>query len=79
MTLYLPTGVLVDPTQSRDPNDMKEDERIAEMGKPRLGDMNKIRVTIKESTEFKVRSTRWVQFYVREYLQHKVTRNFTIR
>jgi len=38
----------------RDPNNMKEDERIAEMGKPRLGDHDKIRINIKESAEFKV-------------------------
>ena len=49
------SGVLVDTTQTRDPNDMREDERIAEMGKPRLGDTNKVRVTIKESSEFKVK------------------------
>ena len=54
IALSFATGVLVDPTQTRDPNDMREDERIAEMGKPRLGDTNKVRVTIKESSEFKV-------------------------
>lgn len=46
--------MLVDPTVIRDPNDMREDERIAEMGKPKLGDHSKIRVTVKESQEFKV-------------------------
>ena len=45
---------MVDPTVTRDPNDMGEEERIAEMGKPKLGDIDKVRVTIKESTEFKV-------------------------
>lgn len=44
---------MVDPSMTRDPNDMGEDERIAEMGKPKLGDIDKLRVTIKESTEFK--------------------------
>lgn len=47
-------GVVIGPTASRDPNDMREDERIAEMGKPRLGEHIMCRVTIKESVEFKV-------------------------
>lgn len=31
-----------------------EDEKIAELGRPRLGDNSKCRVRIKESMEFKV-------------------------
>ncbi|XP_067938835.1 sodium/calcium exchanger 1-like isoform X2 [Watersipora subatra] len=52
-TLQEDAGLVVMQSPKRDPNDMVEDERIAEMGKPRLGDINKVRVTIKESTEFK--------------------------
>lgn len=32
-----------------------EDEQLQELGKPRLGDIIKIRINIKESQEFKVR------------------------
>lgn len=38
----------------KDPNDMTEDERVAEMGKPRLGDISKVEVNIRESEDFKV-------------------------
>ena len=38
----------------RDPNDMTEEERVAEMGKPRLGEITKIQVNITESEEFRV-------------------------
>lgn len=40
--------------QKADPNDMTEDERVAEMGKPRLGDITKIQIDITESEEFRV-------------------------
>lgn len=33
---------------------MTEDERVAEMGKPRLGDITKIQIDITESEEFRV-------------------------
>ncbi|KAF6031619.1 SLC8A3 [Bugula neritina] len=53
--LTLVAGLAVDQNAlPRDPNNMKEDERIAEMGKPRLGDHDKIRINIKESAEFKL-------------------------
>ena len=42
-----------EPVQ-RDPNDMTEEERVAEMGKPRLGEITKIQVNITESEEFRV-------------------------
>ena len=47
---------MVDTSIVKDPNDMAEEERIAEMGKPKLGEIDKMRITIKESTEFKVSS-----------------------
>lgn len=50
------SGIMVDTSIVKDPNDMAEEERIAEMGKPKLGEIDKMRITIKESTEFKVSS-----------------------
>ena len=37
-----------------DPNNMTEEERVAEMGRPRLGDVPRIEVNITESEDFKV-------------------------
>jgi len=39
----------------RDPNLMTEQEKIAEMGKPRLGDQTRVTIVIRESADFKVR------------------------
>ena len=38
--------------------DMNEEERIAELGKPRLGEISKVSIHIRESMEFKVRDGR---------------------
>lgn len=37
-----------------DPNDMTEEDRVAQSGKPRLGDVTSIQIIIKESADFKV-------------------------
>ena len=52
------TGVsVVDDINAKfeDPNDMAEEDRLAEMGKPRLGDITTIFVNIRESEDFRVR------------------------
>lgn len=36
-------------------DDLSEDEKIALLGKPRLGEQYKVQIRIKESREFKVR------------------------
>ncbi|XP_067943645.1 sodium/calcium exchanger 3-like [Watersipora subatra] len=49
-----PHGSAVDDGQMMaDPNDMTEEERVAEMGKPRLGEVSKVEITITESTDFR--------------------------
>ena len=40
---------------AKEEDDLTEEERIALLGKPRLGDLVAINVLIRESTEFKVR------------------------
>lgn len=45
------SGAIVD--EDVDTNDMTEEQRIALMGRPKLGDYTKIQVRIKESKEFK--------------------------
>jgi len=41
---------------AKEEEDLTEEERIALLGKPRLGDLVAINVHIRESTEFKVRA-----------------------
>jgi len=41
---------------AKNEEDMTEEERIAQLGKPRLGDLTIINVHIRESIEFKVHS-----------------------
>lgn len=48
---------------NKDPNDMTEQEKIAEMGKPKLGEIYKVNVKIEESPEFKVNHS-WLLFFV---------------
>ena len=43
---------------AKDEDDMTEEERIAALGKPRLGDLVTINVHIRESIEFKVHAHR---------------------
>jgi hypothetical protein len=40
---------------AKDPETLTEDEKVALLGRPRLGDITKIQIRIKESKEFKVR------------------------
>ena len=43
---------------AKDPETLTEVEKIALLGRPRLGDVTKIQIRIKESKEFKVRKKR---------------------
>lgn len=40
--------------EKKRPEDRTEQERIAILGRPRLGDLNRAQIRIKESKEFKV-------------------------
>lgn len=52
-----------DKVEVKDIANMTEEERIAELGKPRLGEIDKISIQIKESMEFKVLFTMaWAHF-----------------
>ena len=39
---------------AKDPEDLTEEEKVALLGRPRLGDITKIQIRIRESKEFKV-------------------------
>jgi len=45
------------PARDLDINEFSDEERIAEMGKPRLGDITKVVVRVRESMEFKVHTS----------------------
>ncbi len=47
-------GVNYDEIDAKDPETLTEVEKIALLGRPRLGDVTKIQIRIKESKEFKV-------------------------
>ena len=40
---------------AKDPETLTEEEKVALLGRPRLGDITKIQIRIRESKEFKVR------------------------
>ena len=43
-----------DELDQKDPEELTEVEKIAMLGRPKLGDITKIEIRIKESKEFKV-------------------------
>ena len=47
-------GVNYEEIDAKDPETLTEEEKIALLGRPRLGDVTKIQIRIKESKEFKV-------------------------
>ena len=51
-------GVNYEEIDAKDPETLTEVEKIALLGRPRLGDVTKIQIRIKESKEFKVRKKR---------------------
>ena len=50
-------GINYDELDAKKPEELTEEEKIALLGRPRLGDVTKIQIRIKESKEFKVIST----------------------
>ena len=48
-------GQDVEPRKEKPVSEMTEEERIAELGKPRLGEITRVQCHIRESMEFKVR------------------------
>ena len=48
-------GVNYTELDAKKPEDLTEDEKIALLGRPRLGDVTKLQIRIKESKEFKAR------------------------
>ena len=47
-------GVNYEELDAKDPETLTEEEKIALLGRPRLGDVTKIQIRIRESKEFKV-------------------------
>ena len=47
-------GVNYEELDAIKPEDLTEEQKIALLGRPRLGDVTKIQIRIKESKEFKV-------------------------
>jgi len=47
-------GVNYEELDAKDPDTLTEEEKVALLGRPRLGDVTKIQIRIKESKEFKV-------------------------
>ena len=54
-------GINYDELDAKKPEELTEEEKIALLGRPRLGDVTKIQIRIKESKEFKVISTLFEQ------------------
>ena len=52
--LVVTEGVNYAEIDAKDPETLTEEEKIALLGRPRLGDVTKIQIRIKESKEFKV-------------------------
>ena len=50
----LTEGVNYAEIDAKDPETLTEEEKIALLGRPRLGDITKIQIRIRESKEFKV-------------------------
>ena len=55
---HSPEGVNYAEIDAKDPETLTEEEKIALLGRPRLGDITKISIRIKESKEFKVKQKR---------------------
>ena len=47
-------GVNYEELDAKDPETLTEEEKVALLGRPRLGDITKIQIRIRESKEFKV-------------------------
>lgn len=52
--LILLEGVNYEELDAKDPETLTEEEKVALLGRPKLGDFIKIQIRIRESKEFKV-------------------------
>ena len=52
--MLISEGVDYAELDAKKPEDLTEEEKIALLGRPRLGDVTKIQIRIRESKEFKV-------------------------
>ena len=52
--IFYTEGVNYNEIDAKDPETLTEEEKIALLGRPRLGDVTKIQIRIHESKEFKV-------------------------
>lgn len=50
-------GINYEELDAKDPETLTEEEKVAMLGRPRLGDITKIQIRIRESKEFKVSRT----------------------
>merc|ERR1712045_603410 len=58
---HIAEGVNYEELDAKKPEDLTEEEKIALLGRPRLGDVTKIQIRIKESKEFKSSVDRMMQ------------------
>ena len=78
---HSPEGVNYAEIDAKDPETLTEEEKIALLGRPRLGDITKISIRIKESKEFKVRQKRPIKtpgFFLDNFPHYLPTRNWRI-
>ena len=54
MFKHFSEGVNYEDLDAKKPEDLTEEEKVALLGRPCLGDITKIQIRIKESKEFKV-------------------------
>ncbi len=50
----VPEGVNYEELDAKDPESLTDEEKVALLGRPKLGDITKIQIRIRESKEFKV-------------------------
>ncbi len=62
-SVHFAEGVDYAELDAKKPEELTEEEKIALLGRPRLGDVTKIQIRIRESKEFKVKvlKPRWIE------------------
>jgi hypothetical protein len=55
--MIISEGVNYEELDAKDPESLTEVEKIALLGRPKLGDITKMSIRIKESKEFKARNS----------------------
>ena len=72
-------GVDYAELDAKKPEDLTEEEKIALLGRPRLGDVTKIQIRIRESKEFKVHTIQILFPHPSLYIRTVVDRNFKMK